>query len=52
MGKSLTKSRFDTIIRDNILKHSMVFDNKTIRSFLIKNNIRLKAYAECDYIMN
>ncbi|MGM9568838.1 MAG: hypothetical protein ACI3XC_02030 [Phascolarctobacterium sp.] len=29
----------------------LVFDNKHIRSFIRKNNIRLKAYAECDYVM-
>ena len=29
----------------------MVFDNKHIKSFIRMNNISLKAYAECDYIM-
>lgn len=50
------KSAKYTVELENLfdeLEHEihMVFDNKHIRSFIRKNNIQLKAYAECDYVM-
>lgn len=50
------KSAKYSVELDNLfdeLEHEirLVFDNKHIRSFIKKNSIRLKAYAECDYVM-